>query len=349
MFKISPDGILIKYEGSDSDIVVPDNVRVIGDDAFRKNAFVQKVSLPGSLRHIDSFAFEKCYNLHTVSFCGESRNLEIAPYAFANCISLKNIALHGVVKISEGAFLNCQKLRSVAIPEHTIVEGASFVGCNLDNVDFGTRTDFSSIEDGCLLRDGGRCILCHGILENVPSEGGRRCGHCGVIFNYRKMCDWDSYVIENKALIEYVGSGTYLPEGIEIISERAFDDRTVSGLEMLDSDITEIEDEAFLWCDFALMPDLPRKLKKLGERAFSGSNITRIMLPAGLEFIGNACFSYCEHLKEVHIPHTVHTIGRNCFKGCDALTAAHLPNHFKNQDLSEVFPRHTKLVFEDVL
>ena len=64
----------------------------------------------------------------------------------------------------------------------------------------------------------------------------------------------------------------------------------------------------------------------LGDAAFRGSQLTAIMLPDGLESIGNGVFRMCRALTSIDIPASVTSIGENAFYDCTSLTAVTLPD-----------------------
>ena len=53
-------GILKKYEGWDSEVIVPEGVTGIGAEAFQFSYQLETIILPESLRVIDERAFESC-------------------------------------------------------------------------------------------------------------------------------------------------------------------------------------------------------------------------------------------------------------------------------------------------
>ena len=369
MFEIS-NNTLKRYTGKDPDIVIPSHITDIDVQAFSDNVFLKTVQMPPQLKRIGSMAFSGCFNLEAVIFADTNQNIRIGDFCFANCRNLKSINLSVFSHIEDGAFLNCQKLRSIQINEQAIVEPASFLGCQPDFVDFRGRSDFTNIQDNCLLREANRCILCRGVMESTPEHGGMRCTVCGQLHPYKSLPDWDSFIVENKTIVEYRGGGgNIIPAGIKIIGHRAFEDKTVSYLDLHSSDIRVIDDEAFLWTDFALSPVLPKNLVKIGRKAFQSSSLTSINLPASAEIIGDGGFAYCEHLKkvslgcvkiigakaffqctaltEIHIPDSVNWIGPAAFLGCSNLAKAYLPQSFKCKNMEDIFPPETNLIFEE--
>ena len=60
--------ILIKYNGKDESVVIPDNVRVIADGVFAGKLTVKTVTLPRDLEYVGNAAFRSCSNLSQVIF-----------------------------------------------------------------------------------------------------------------------------------------------------------------------------------------------------------------------------------------------------------------------------------------
>ncbi len=66
-FVIVGDGVLIKYNGTKSGVILPDNVKIIGGPAFRNNTRVSDVVLHDGIRGINSRAFEGCSKLLAIT------------------------------------------------------------------------------------------------------------------------------------------------------------------------------------------------------------------------------------------------------------------------------------------
>ena len=43
------DGVLVKYRGKDSEVVVPEGITVIGDESFMENYHIDKIILPNGV------------------------------------------------------------------------------------------------------------------------------------------------------------------------------------------------------------------------------------------------------------------------------------------------------------
>lgn len=288
------DGMLLEYNGNDAVVTVPDGVTVIETLAFDKCYQLEKVILPESVEVIETHAFFQCTRLTEV------------------------VLPKKLQRICGTAFADCRKLREISIPQDTVVEGGAFSRCTIDRVDFGERTDFTSIYDSTLLAEVNRCILCHNEMEETPDGRGMQCRSCGQAFTYEEILDWPAFAVEDKVCVRYMGGGYLMPRGIEKIGYRAFDDGALLSMYIPDS-VTEIEEEAFLWCDVALSIHLPHNLRRLERKVFCGSNIRGIYLPEKLETIGELAFCGCEALRNIELPPSVKTIEESAFEGCEVL------------------------------
>lgn len=63
----SGDFVLMRYDGTESTVVIPDKVTKIGKYAFYNNDYVEEVILPDTLRCIATGAFKGCDNLKSVN------------------------------------------------------------------------------------------------------------------------------------------------------------------------------------------------------------------------------------------------------------------------------------------
>ena len=51
------DNILLSYEGTNKEVVVPENIKIIGESAFYKNEYVEKIILPKNLKKNKQMGF----------------------------------------------------------------------------------------------------------------------------------------------------------------------------------------------------------------------------------------------------------------------------------------------------
>lgn len=86
-FEITED-ILVRYNGGDETVTVPDGIREIGSRAFCGNETLRTVILPDSVEMINNSAFADCVNLETVEISEQSGLTTIGHLAFRNDVKL---------------------------------------------------------------------------------------------------------------------------------------------------------------------------------------------------------------------------------------------------------------------
>lgn len=108
------DGVLVKYNGRDTEVTIPAGVTAIGDRAFF-NSRVQSVTVPAGVVSIGESAFESCSSLSSISL--PAGLTEIKDLAFRECGKLEAVALpEGLAHIGEEALAHCPLLSSIAFP-----------------------------------------------------------------------------------------------------------------------------------------------------------------------------------------------------------------------------------------
>lgn len=132
--------MLYKYNGNDTDIVLPDSflgkpVVGIWDNCF-KDSGIKSIEIPDSYINIGSDAFYSCANLQSVRFPASLTSLGIGAFSF--CTSLEEMDFSAAVSIKEIPYALCNgdtMLKTVNIPGNinTIGERA-FSGTGLTSV-----------------------------------------------------------------------------------------------------------------------------------------------------------------------------------------------------------------------
>ena len=100
-------GTLERYNGSATEVTIPDGVTYIGDEAFKDCRGIKSVAIPKTV-------------------------VGIGIGAFSGCTSLENINLpDGLTEIRRAAFVCCSSLKSIVIPESVEnLEHMAFLGCS---------------------------------------------------------------------------------------------------------------------------------------------------------------------------------------------------------------------------
>ncbi|GHU89384.1 hypothetical protein FACS189476_08260 [Spirochaetia bacterium] len=131
---IRKDGVLTSYTGSDEEVLIPEDVTVIGDAAFRQNAHIKRVVIHSRVTAIGNNAFANCALLSDIII--PRSVISIGTGAFQNCAALTRISIPESVKtIPDNAFASCKNLTDVTISNGVTAIGKSFVSCeNLANI-----------------------------------------------------------------------------------------------------------------------------------------------------------------------------------------------------------------------
>ncbi|MDE6615834.1 MAG: leucine-rich repeat domain-containing protein [Lachnospiraceae bacterium] len=128
-FIIDDDGILAKYTGTDTSIVIPDGVTGIGDRAFYNKNNLTSIIIPDSVTTIGSKAFWGCKSLTEITI--PETVVSIGRGTFKKCNSLTEITIPGNIKTIEGdMFYGCKNLKKIVLPDSiTDIEASAFSGC----------------------------------------------------------------------------------------------------------------------------------------------------------------------------------------------------------------------------
>ena len=155
----SVSGLLLTKDGKtlvcgvNGDVVIPDGVTSIVDEAFYNCTNLTSVTIPDSVTSIGRSAFYKCSGLTSVtipnsvtsigywafSYCSGLTNVmipnsvtSITYCAFSYCSGLTSVTIpDSVTSIGQNAFYNCTNLTSVTIPDSvTSIGSHAFYGCS---------------------------------------------------------------------------------------------------------------------------------------------------------------------------------------------------------------------------
>lgn len=134
------------------DLVIPDGVKTITNNAFYGFSGLTSVKIPSSVTSIGKECFWDCSGIKTIEI-GDNTSQEAATVvgirAFYECNNVESIVLgNNIVKIENTAFQNCDSVRSIVIPNSVkIIENGVFGGCdNLESVQL--PENLQSIERG---------------------------------------------------------------------------------------------------------------------------------------------------------------------------------------------------------
>lgn len=280
----------------DDEIIIPDGITHIGDEAINNSLkYYSKYVLPDSLTHIGSRVFSECLNLSEIVF---PSNLKyIGERAFYYCQKLTKVSFpNGLNYIGDGAFLLCQKLSDIKVRPTLTTTGIDYCWY------YGNE-----------------------ITNQLPKE----LIHIGDDAFYG--CDMLSNIALNKSL-KYIGEGAFSPTGIKDVSFH-LDFSPESQFKYIDGCLIDTNKKNLIAFfpnkNESVMQEVtvPEGVIHIGHNAFrSLGNISKITLPQSLLHIGRGAFNYCSNLLYINIPTSVNHIDEYAFEGCKKLSELALPS-----------------------
>lgn len=359
--------ILKEYVGEAKKVVIPKEVKIIGENAFA-NKKITEVVFPDGLKIIGKYAFSGCQYLSKVTF--PKGVTIIGEASFSHCIKLTEITLpESVTGIGEGAFSGCCSLAEITIPKNvSLIEAGAFEDCgNLENIYVDAGNSCYYVEDG-LLYDNKKCLICCPggksgdivIPKGVTNIGSRAFACCtwleditipGSVANigYGAFAGSNLRNVTISQGVKRIEVGAFaacmlesirIPNSIKSIGAGAF--TGIQGLENFNipEGITSIDDGTFEGSDLKKIV-IPKSVKTIGERAFRDCELDKVVLPESVTEIGEMAFLECDSLTSITIPKSVKKIGRAAFEDCSSL----LTIYGKKGSYAEKYAKKHKIKF----
>ncbi|MGM9536766.1 MAG: leucine-rich repeat protein [Candidatus Onthomonas sp.] len=313
LYNIDLTELLYYPSGKQGVLEIADGVTSIGDNAFRGQAGLEQIVLPGSVTSIGSYAFSRCTNLTAIVFPDGLKS--IGQGAFSACTSLKDADLPaGLEKLERYAFQSCSSLEDVLIPSGIgTIEYEVFYGCS--------SLQTLVIAEGITDIGNGAFYSCTSLMEvSIP---GSVCKIGALSGDFDSMDDVGSFEGCSRLADVTIGNG------VESIGVRAFADCTTLNTIAVPSTVSAIENEAFSGCVSLSSVTFADDIDSLqiGNSVFSNCTaLNDIVLPSCIKQISSQVFSECTSLSSIVIPNSVTQIGSKAFFNCTSLTSIVVPS-----------------------
>ena len=270
-------GTLEKYSGASTEVVIPNSVTRIGNDAFKGCVGLTSVTIPNSVTSIGSSAFEGCTGMTHVTIPNSVTSIESG--AFEGCKGLTSITIpDSVTSIEARAFDYCTNLTSITIPSGvTIIAYRTFSYCEgLTRVTIPNSVTI--IEDKAFKGCTGLTSIT--IPNSVTSIGEGKTaflhhsdGDVSIYYKYKELSD--------------ASGAFYGCTGLTSIT--------------IPNSVRFIGDEAFKGCAGLTSVTIPNSVTSIGHSAFEGcTGMTHVTIPNSVTSIGVEAFRDCTHLTTVY-------------------------------------------------
>ncbi len=264
---------------TDKNIVIPsrspngDTVTAIGSYAFYGCKTITGVTIPASVKVIESQAFTNCPNLAFVKFGENSQLTAIEDQAFHGCKKLMSVEIpENVTSIGSTSFYNCIKLVEVFNKSSLSIEKGSssygYVGNHAMNIytpDSGS-SKLDQTSDGYVFCSNSSSVFLIGYVGDQTD----------IVLP--DSYNGNSYDIRSYAFYECTGltSVTFgQNSNVTIIGSKAFGGCSNLTSIKIPSTVTSIGESAFINCTNMISAEIPSSVLSIGNMAFSGcSNLT---------------------------------------------------------------------------
>lgn len=287
--------VILKYNGSESDIEIPEQikgkpVKKIERGAFYQNKELISVDIPDSVTSIGAWAFAET--------------------------GLKNVTMpQGLLYIEDSAFYLCSDLESIKIPDKTIYIGAwafAETGINEITIPDNITAIYDSTFYNCSnLRDvslpislthiGPWAFACSGIKEISIPDSVLTIEYCAF-----KECTLLASV-ELPVHLPYISNSLFygcsnltevkFPDDVMVIEAYAFAKTPFVNISLAEYPIYQIGLNAFRECPYLESVELPDTLAKLDKGAFMYCDkLNNIVLPDAIRSVAPDAFLYSENV-----------------------------------------------------
>lgn len=265
-------------------------VTTITEGAFESNTALTSITLPSTLKVIESHAFKNCLSLLEVKIEATAMD-KIGDEAFYGCTALESIIMpETLTAFGKSVFHNCTVLTVFSLPSG-LTELPEKLFYNSERLSSITLPETLTLIGAQAFAD---CTMLHKIyvpasLKEVKKSAFEGCNMLGEV-HAKSLSAWCGITFENN---------TANP----LSQTRALyiNDTLVTDI-VFPSDVTEIKPFAF----------------------YSFKGLQSVTFPAGFTHIGANAFEKCSSLTTVTLSPSMATIDKNAFNSCTSISRVNI-------------------------
>ena len=283
---------ITKYNGSASNLNIPSTidgkqVSYIGSDSFRGNKHLNSVTIPDSVKVIQSRAFAECSNLSTLKF---GKNVE---------------------KIYDYVFFQTN-ITEITLPEKlNYISGIAFLGnCVIKNINVdANNTNFSSNNGIVFSKDKKKIVLYpQGKTEKAYTIPSTVEEICDSAFSYAQV------------------ESITIPSSVKKFGNYVFSSTNITSI-TIPSTVTEMGYGPVADCQKLISANIQSKVKVLPYDMFNGcASLKNVTLNDNIEEIYNRAFYGCKSLSNITLPKNLKKIDAGSFYDCSNLNNIKIPS-----------------------
>lgn len=304
------DGVLLGYYGLGGDIVLPNTVTKIGNEALKGNDNIVSITIPGSVKDIGNNAFEGCTKLERVIFTNPgqaSSNLLIRISAFQNCKKLTECEIPArAYQVVGNIFKDCTSLTEVKVnaanPYYFTRNGVLF-GPALVNYE-PQYNDAYALQSYPAGRQGAYTIPSEvngKEIDQIWTSGFEGASGLTDITIPASIGRLGTAAFEGTGLTHVT-----IPDTVRQVDPAVFQNCTKLVSVKLPAGLAEIDQYMFANCISLQYVDMPDSITKINIYAFHNcTSLTSLALPKGLTSLSVGCFDKCYNLQHVVVPPSV--------------------------------------------
>ena len=356
------NGVLKKYNGTGGNVIIPDNIKGIGEYAFVKCNTLTGVVIPNSVNYISESAFGNCENLTYITI--PNSVISIGWAAFCNCKALTRIVIPiSVTSIAESVFEDCSQLTIFAEAKEKPSGWNEKWNSSNRPVEWGYKKLPAFTTKGCdySIKSPAQAKK---MFEIELAEMKKRQAE-----EKAKQQAQDTQIPQAATEIRYTKNGVSgalattnarkvpigqtLKQSLEKLNQTekngAQSQATTSNSSQGEiPPLTKVKPSArgvelalnplINKADFEIENGVLKKYKGaggfvvipdgvtgIGAEAFHDSKVTNVKIPYGVRTIGKQAFFECKNLERVSLPSTITKIAYGAFQLCEKLTSIAIP------------------------
>ena len=306
-FVIDGDNVLIKYNGTKSNVVIPDTVKHIAGGVFKNNTKISAVTLPDELLSIGENTFNGCTNLTAMTI--PKSVVKIGGNAIPDTctISVYRPSAGYDYRSTNRIVLNSSFATGNETYYYIVNDDgcAEIIGCTTTSTELTVPTDFDGI-----------------VVNKIGDYGFANCTTLNSITIPANILNIGKYAFTGcTGLVNAT-----IPTTVDTVGDYAFNNCTGLKNVTISEGVQALGEGAFYNCISLIEAVVPDTAKYVGSYAFYNcTSMVTATIGTTAESIGDYTFYNCKKLENIVVGYSVKTIGDYAFYNC-ALGRVSIPS-----------------------